>query len=381
MAQYIGDDGKEYNTFREMMGANEKYRNLKEQTRLLDEQNKLIQEQNYNMQKEAEMNRQLQQEKMLHDAVIAEEQMEHDKEMRILGLFDSVGLNKKFYDEFVSYLFSDNVLELVEVNEKNNTKINELDNNINLINDYLNKKVDFDKISKFVYNEEDKDTLIKTKKILEDYLKNHNNSYRDIIISKFNFDDNEEFSELNEKVQKYTRIGNKYAIGTVISLFAGFIFSSSNFIGTIAIISTFVCAIIALYNYFSSGFKKMSEMMDSLVKDKLKDIEEQINDYQDNDFIDNKLKKQIDNFNEEINNLKLDNRKNQSKLKDIKTKWSEFVKFRKNHYNSKMESLFIDAGLEKQINSLGLDYCRINNDNKRKNGTVEEYITYFNNFK
>ena len=378
---YIGYDGKEYDTYLEMVGADEKYKNMKKQTELLNEQNRLMEEQNYRIQRESEMNRLLEEEKIINDKLIAEEKIEHDKEMRLLSLFDGVGLNKTFYDEFISYLFKDDILNLIDINEKNNNKISDIKNNIMLINKYLDGKEEFDKVSKFIYEDISKDELIRDKNLFEEYLKNHNRTYQNTIISKLNLDDTDEFSELNSKVEKNTETGTKFAIGAFISLFVGLMFSDSDFIPTLAIVSMFICVIVGLYYFLNGNNRKASKMLDSLVKESLDNINKQIMEYEDSDYIKNKLNKQVDNFNGQIKNIELENKNYDKKLDDVKVKWNDFVKFRKSHYNSKIESLFIDAGLEKQINSLGLDYCRITSDNKKKNGTIEDYITYFNKLK
>ena len=66
--------------------------------------------------------------------------------------------------------------------------------------------------------------------------------------------------------------------------------------------------------------------------------------------------------------------------KSILPKWNDFIEFRKNHYNSKIEKLLIDMNLNNDIKKLKLEYPKINNSNKISDGTIEDYITYFDNF-
>ena len=58
----------------------------------------------------------------------------------------------------------------------------------------------------------------------------------------------------------------------------------------------------------------------------------------------------------------------------------EFNKFRFNHYNSSVEKLLKDVEFDIIVLNLGFDYPKINNSNKIKDGTVEDYITYFEEF-
>lgn len=54
-----------------------------------------------------------------------------------------------------------------------------------------------------------------------------------------------------------------------------------------------------------------------------------------------------------------------------------FIEFRRNHYNSKIEKLLLDVGLKDEVLQFGLDYPKINNSNKISDGTIEDCITYF----
>ena len=81
----------------------------------------------------------------------------------------------------------------------------------------------------------------------------------------------------------------------------------------------------------------------------------------------NEAKKEVDKPNNKI-------------LHIIKPRIDNFNEFRLNHYNAKIEKLLLDIKFNETISSFGLDYVKVNSSNKVKNGTLEDYIVYFDDF-
>ena len=104
MGSFYSKDGKRYDTYSEATGADEKYNNMIKQTNLLEQQLQNQKERNEEMKR-------LEEEKMHQNELMNIEKRIHDKEMRLLGLFDRVSLNKKYYDEFIDYLFNEKNLK------------------------------------------------------------------------------------------------------------------------------------------------------------------------------------------------------------------------------------------------------------------------------
>ena len=102
-------DGKIYKTGLEAMMAdkawNEKMAVQEQQNKLLEEQNRLILQNQIRQNKIQEEQRKNHEEQI---ATIKDETIKQKKiaeESRILRLFDDIGLNKRYYDDYVSYLF------------------------------------------------------------------------------------------------------------------------------------------------------------------------------------------------------------------------------------------------------------------------------------
>ena len=108
-------DGKIYKTGLEAMMAdkawNEKMAVQEQQNKLLEEQNRLILQNK--IQEEQRKNHEEQ------IATIKDETIKQKKiaeESRILRLFDDIGLNKRYYDDYVSYLFGNYQKQLEDIN-------------------------------------------------------------------------------------------------------------------------------------------------------------------------------------------------------------------------------------------------------------------------
>ena len=67
----------------------------------------------------------------------------------------------------------------------------------------------------------------------------------------------------------------------------------------------------------------------------------------------------------------------QEMIKTTKLKWDDFVEFRKKHYLYNFEKLLLDMELDKKIKGIGLEYPKINKSNKISDGTIEDYVEYF----
>ena len=135
---YRGHDGGEYNTFEEMMAANTRYAQNEKNNRLLEEQNDLIRKQALlNAQiEEAKMNHEKEMKKLEADKEkeLLEMQIAHEKEMRLVSLFDNCGLSKNTYDEFMNMMFA---LAPIQVDEDFSKMCENMKEELNAINKYL----------------------------------------------------------------------------------------------------------------------------------------------------------------------------------------------------------------------------------------------------
>lgn len=367
---WMGLDGQRYETSDEMLGANNRYRQQEEQKRLLEEQNRLIAQQN-----------QINEKNKLKEMIAQYKQMEHEEEMRILKLCDDVGITKEAIDSFEEYLFTP-PKELVNMKKEIDDKYNDPDEEIANAKSYLLKD----------------DTLI-----LKNYFRLFPPIYE--LKKQLSYEREEEikeqFLEWIDKPEEYTKELTKIdAYDTSITLKKE---EKTKMVNIIVVIVCIVLLVLILsYNAnakqmgdIATGISYISVLTLPLViiycfykmfkDDKITKLQKKLETrFTDMKYVEtlklNKikpkevLKNHIEEIEKELNNFHANFTEYYNNITD---KWNNFIEFRKKHYNSKVEKLLIDVGIKDTVLNLGLEYPKINVNNKKKDGSVEDYIAYF----
>ncbi len=380
-------DGKIYKTGLEAMMAdkawNEKMAVQEQQNKLLEEQNRLILQNQISQNKIQEEQRKNHEEQI---ATIKDETIKQKKiaeESRILRLFDDIGLNKRYYDDYVSYLFGNYQKQLEDINLSiRNCKalstwlVADIDEN-----GAHNTRFDFDDCYIKKENQKLKECL-KDINLLKELTDNDINGLSSEIMSIPYLPNNNLSNKelLPSLIDKYFNTYKKRKISgiiTFISIAIIFILmmiddGKSMDIGfTIFMIVGFPITIfysIYLFKNLTSKSNikdvinyeiKNSRKLDvKKAKKKLKDANKENDDY-------------LKELQEKEQTLK------QEMIKTTKLKWDDFVEFRKKHYLYNFEKLLLDMELDKKIKDIGLEYPKINKSNKISDGTIEDYVEYF----
>ena len=433
MTKYVGKDGRTYDDYHSYTLGNLAWDKMQaqqqEQNKLLKEQNKLLEQQEkqkkeielekIKQQKEIELEKMRQQEELERQRQITQrEKMYHEDKMRILKLFDDIGMSKETYYNFKKRLFKNSLEDLRTINNaeqelkelKRKLNVESLENCLNRIrvNDFKKFEYFFPKLScsieqedlpiekrneiiTWVNNiEEYKEELKKigiydiTKKLIkwtndiEKYgseLKNR--GYYDSII-KLN-------KSQNENMNRNEQSNSKGLIFLIISIIV-FILSIISGLGVMWVL--FIIVLIPTISYMikPNSINDITNNETSPLEYCILDIYTHIYYYQQNNInpeqiIKDKIEEkevELEKFKNKIQETK--KRYQETLTKSILPKWNDFIEFRKNHYNSKIEKLLIDMNLNNDIKKLKLEYPKINNSNKISDGTIEDYITYFDNF-
>lgn len=380
-------DGKIYKTGLEAMMAdrawNEKMAVQEKQNKLLEEQNRLI------LQNQISQNKIQEQQRKNHDeqiATIKNETIKQKKiaeESRILKLFDDIGLNKRYYDDYVSYLFGNYQKQLEDINLSiRNCKalstwlVADIDEN-----GAHNTRFDFDDCYIKKENKKLKECL-KDINLLKELTDNDINGLSSEIMSIPYLPNNNLSNKelLPSLIDKYFNTYKKRKISGIITfILIAIIFilmmiddDKSMDIGfTIFMIVGF--PIMIFYSiYLFKNLTSKSNIKDVInyeiknsrkldvkkAKKKLKDANKENDDY-------------LKELQEKEQTLK------QEMIKTTKLKWDDFVEFRKKHYLYNFEKLLLDMELDKKIKDIGLEYPKINKSNKISDGTIEDYVEYF----
>lgn len=404
--KWLGNDGQWYDTLVEKNTADTAWSKQREeqqqQNELIAEQNRLIQEQAEREEKRIKEQQEYDREQERIRKLELEEQHEYEEDRRIIKLFDSIGLHKQYYNDFMHYLINDEIAKLLDDIEKlkgyilwNNNDIKKLDeileSPVDNIHKYQRDVKNFNGLS-FDSQVEFADMNPQDNWIDEAIEKCYSGSKEEEKIKNKLMECMNDISLLNTLTSKekryfcgyeykgYMQKRNKNNVMAVLSGIVAFIFyiigisvkldnGSYGWLYIIAIIMAII-AIICLSNgakcksIILANLKKCIDGMGCIELDKNKIIK-----------LFTKQKKKYQDKVKEYNNQVLDIEKEISKK--VMPKWTDFVDFRKKHYNSQLEKVLLDVGLNKQINKLGLEYPKINNNNKTGDGTIEDYIAYF----
>lgn len=324
----IGIDGREYDSSTARVLGDRHALMERQMAEDIQNQNKLIKENMQLQQDIANQNYRLEMQKEENRKSEAEKQREHDKEMRLLNLFDEIGISKKTYDDYIIYSYSTINNKIVpEINQHNSLKW-QYEDILNDIEDSFDYDEELFKINKEIESKcRDKD---KNKNVLT--IENKKDLYKNllsisIVVAFFSF---------------------------VLLCFIASEFDSNLYIFPLVIMFISIPASIVLFKLYSTYDDKSKYVSDvDYVKKR------------------NLLKNLIVQENEKVTDLK-------NKLsKSIKPVVEEFYQFRVNHYNSKIEKILNDIGYIELVEDYGCEFKKVNNSNKKKDGTIEDYIEYF----
>lgn len=336
--KFLSKDGQWYDTAQEVWSANsawnEKQGIQKEQNRLLQQQNQLLQQQN-------ELNYQIEQEKIQKNYELEMNKMKHKEKMRLLKLFDDVGISKEIYDNYINT----NILnkETEKLQSKRNKHL------------LMSSKYDFLLHKNEYWKEHDYDQY---DEIMEKYdLYDLEEKLESDCYDKVSQKKQDEIDMLKEKVNKLNNYANCSFVICFFFLVACMWFISND-IWYSSIILWFIGDVITviLFLVANSNEKKLKSMPKQTFNEK--------------------------KYISKLNNLVSKEIADADKCMDsIKTNTKQYIddlyEFRIKHYNSSIEKLLIDVGFKELIEDLGLEYKRVNNSNKKKDGTIEDYIEYF----
>ena len=345
---YRSKDGQWYENGMDAMTADQAW---EEKQGLQKEQNRLIQEQTQMLEEQNRLNREIEKEKIEKNHELELQKMSHDEKMRILNLFDNIGISKETYDNYVNK----NIL---------NKEYKELDDLIECVNnlEYFLRNSAFYFGSSLETEEDEFDYLF------DDSIK----IKREIISSCYEIDKKyekklrREIRDLEEKVKFRYFISVVLVFGALLLTLCICMndFESSGFetMLIIVVMASLIYAPILLYRTLINDSPKIKEMKAKKSKPRL-NIEK----------CEKKLKEKIKNEKDKIKN------KTEEIILKTGKEIEDFNNFRLNHYNSNIEKLLVDVGFKKIVEDLGLEYKKVNNSNKKKNGTIEDYVDYFEN--
>lgn len=268
-----------------------------------------------------------------------EKQYEQEKR-RIEKLFEDVGISKKIYDAYINTNF---------LNESNKKLLKQISDQHSIVSG-LDLLFYENKIRKKLGSE-----------VMEDYMDNYElYSLRRKVLDNCNIRVSDDELKIMDNLKAEVKILNDIGKYVLVFLLVQVICCTYIITKTyysylpVCIIGCAIVFILLLIVSFKSSnlnclikqtfdykkyISKLKEML-SYEEDKLKTLEERL---QSNN------KKTIDDFNN----------------------------FRLNHYNSDIEKLLDIVGFEGKVARLELEYMKVNNGNKKKDGTIEDYIEYF----
>ena len=381
--KYVGQDGALYDTFEERMQADARYRQQEKQNKLIEEQNKLLQKQQIEnerleQQRQDELIRKMKEETDRRDS---DERIRIEDE-RIQRLFDDLGLNKRIYDDYIHSIFNPEEFGFKSCEDYDLDEASEDLNEIRNILDY-----DEERLSKYLSNKYE--SLKEYHDSFTDYTKSYHLKeyilYESIIRTKEAKNGDVELTCGNcgatvDKdadtcdscgatfVQEKKKIPPSLyvAFGGLIIVILYFIMGASNeldgmfFIGFLLLMGGMIKFCYNLYKNETS--KNQTDENFSL----------------DTDIFKNELKTLIAEFKKDINSKKKSLKKKIQKYQEyLQEQADDFYNFRTKHYLPKLEKLLLDMEYDVFLKDYKIDFKSVNKNNKVKNGTIEDYIAYF----
>ena len=278
--------------------------------------------------------------------------------MRILKLFDDIGLNSRIYNDFMEYLFGDNISNLINEiqNKKNEEK--KLKKDIEFHTKTLENPEELERI--YFDNDYTKE-LLKFKEQLKHFISG--TSTKEEKRNIYNYFYTDDMRQIDLKYSNEIKKANIFLVAGI-----SFFILALVFLCFIIIIGVVICVIIGTLCLVKYNKCINSEFI-NLAEKELKIIDKVVNVEDKKEYTLNELKKAKKALSE------IESYKN--KLKETLPKWKKFIEFRKKHYNSKLENILIETGVKDLILELDFEYPKINNNNKIEDGNIEDYIAYF----
>ncbi len=359
--EWRGKDGKWYDNYIDRQAADmawdKQRREQAEQKELLEKQNRILAE------------------NAREERIALKQKMEHDELMRILGLFDAVGLNKDYYDRFVKYLTGKacEVLKNWE-NEDEDFKYDQRKQQeyLNEIKGILNDKSRLEEAPKEVLKNCYVDNPDESIQRMKDVLAKYECGFPREGIPQEDLDVLGSKAEVLLKSKMRKNVYKFFLIFWIVAMPIGLVmmvnmsdpWDGFGFIMAIVGLGMIVFNIVKLGGNVSvrDELERLNSQLKVLDKTKArKNLEEY-------------YKKGLEEYKAKDEKH---NAKKKKAFEDVEAKWKNFVDFRMEHYNAQLEKLFLDVGLKNEVEPFGLDYPKINKNNKKGDGTVEDYIAYF----
>lgn len=337
--KFLSKDGQWYDTPSEKFSADLAW-DVKQGTQ--EKQNRLLQQQNRLMEQQMQMQYDLEQEKIQKDYEIEMKKLAHAEKMRILRLFDDIGISKETYDTFINTNF---------LNKTNVKLMEQRDEHLLMSSKYDYLLHEDENEEKYGYDNYDatmeRYDMYNLKAELQD----------DECYDKVNKSKQKEIDELKSKLSILNGWFS-FLVMICVFFFAISMYCITNEVWYTSIIwwLILIAITVIVYKIYSSYDNKLKAMPEKT-------------------------------FNQEkyiakLNKLMLEEQEAADKItKTIKANneslVSKFYDFRINHYNASIEKLLVDVGFKDLVESLGLEYKKVNNSNKKKAGTIEDYTEYF----
>lgn len=343
MSKYIGKDGGWYDNYGEYRAANTKYEQQEKQNTLLEQQNKRIEQQNRLIEQQNQLNYQLEYEKIQKNYELEMNKLQHEEKMRILRLFDDIGISKETYDTYINTKF---------MNETTNELLKQKDAHL-----LMSSKYDFLLHHNEKLAELGLDAVMEIKKKYDMYdIDDRISEECYDKVSKTKQKEKEDLIIKSKRAKKWL-VGSFISTPISLALFIAVCEGPEPIVYTMIILMACIVATMIVTGCISSQTEK------------------QIKEIPDKEF-------NVDKYHNKLNMLIAQEIENANKLsetikKDSEKQLNALYSFRVNHYNANVEKLLIDVGFKDLVESLGLEYKKVNNSNKKKDGTIEDYIEYF----
>ena len=340
---YRGLDGEWYESIDEKVGADNRWEQQQQQNQLLAQQNELIARQNRD-------NERLAREQMINSMAIEKSRQMHDKEMRLLALCDTIGINKTIIDNYIEYITNDII---IEINDRK--QYDSLNKDINK----LEKKIE--KLKSDIDNFEEKQP--EELAILNELKQMHTKNLNKISNKKLK----EKFEERSKYLKNLTiwYVGGFAAVFLMLPAYCGDNYSESR--ALVLCLISFIPLIISLFKCFKYiGMKKeIMNICDKSIK--------QFKSKHKNKKSNNNSEDKLTVIEEECNTLYEKRRKLIEKV--IRKKLLDFHNFRLQHYNSQIEKFLLDYEFDKIFKKY---FKTITKSQAKSNGDIDDYIDYFN---
>lgn len=381
---WYGKDGKIYDNVNDKIKADNLWDQQERQNKLLEEQNRLLEEQRIADERNREEDRknQIEFEKRERTRELEEienrqfqreleiSRHEHDREMRLLNLCDSIGISKSIIDNYLKSFYSS-----IEIRTIAN-KLKKLENEKETKNNQILKK-EFDPKTGYATNRVYNGVTPSAKIECYKKIKEMDQSAKYLVDDSFI---EEAFEKMNTQVNHIIVVNVCGGILLCFSLYILDLLFSSTYHNVFLELIGFV----VLYNIASIVYRlyKKSRLKNQIITrcdERLKQEYKEEDKYKqrkkiikDNEEDAKKLEKEVKVIEEDIS--KLEKEKEKLEKDNIKKNLDELYDFRINHYNYEIEKFLLDYGFD---NKYGINYKTIIKEEAKGFGEIRDYNDYF----